>query len=98
MGLGALSGHLMHSLKTPLTHLQMIVREAKEKKAIDGKELQAIHGNMRDLVSQSLQTLREFETKKFLTKLRSLNSLIRLLKEHTNSSRKHIFQFQRQTL
>ena len=64
VGLGALSGHLMHSLKTPLTHLQMIVGEAKEKKAIDGKELQAIHGNMRDLVSQSLQTLREFETKK----------------------------------
>ena len=64
VGLGALSGHLMHSLKTPLTHLQMIVREAKDKKEIDPKELQAIHGNMRDLVSQSLQTLREFETKK----------------------------------
>ena len=64
VGLGALSGHLMHSLKTPLTHLQIIAKEAEEKKAIDGKELQAIHGNMRDLVSQSLQTLREFETKK----------------------------------
>ena len=64
VGLGALSGHLMHSLKTPLTHLQMIVREAKEKKEIDPKELQAIHGNMRDLVTQSLQTLREFESKK----------------------------------
>ena len=64
VGLGALSGHLMHSLKTPLTHLQMIVREAKEKKEIDPKELQEIHGNMRDLVSQSLQALKEFETKK----------------------------------
>ena len=64
VGLGALSGHLMHSLKTPLTHLQIIAKEAEEKKAIDGKELQTIHGNMRDLVSQSLQTLREFETKK----------------------------------
>lgn len=64
VGLGALSGHLMHSLKTHLTHLQMIVREAKEKKEIDPKELQAIHGNMRDLVSQSLQALKEFETKK----------------------------------
>ena len=65
VGLGALSGHLMHSLKTHLTHLQMIVREAKEKKEIDPKELQEIHGNMRDLVSQSLQALKEFETKKF---------------------------------
>ena len=64
VGLGALSGHLMHSLKTHLTHLQMIVREAKEKKEIDPKELQEIHGNMRDLVSQSLQALKEFETKK----------------------------------
>jgi signal transduction histidine kinase len=64
VGLGALSGHLMHSLKTPLTHLQIIAKEAEEKKAVDVKELQAIHGNMRDLVSQSLQALKEFETKK----------------------------------
>ena len=54
----------MHSLKTPLTHLQMISREAEEKKEIDPKELKEIHGNMRDLVSQSLEALKEFENKK----------------------------------
>ena len=64
LGLGALSGHLMHSLKTPLTHLQMIAREAEEKKEIDAQELKEIHGNMRDLVSQSLEALKEFENKK----------------------------------
>ena len=64
LGLGALSGHLMHSLKTPLTHLQMISREAEEKKEIDPKELKEIHANMRDLVSQSLEALKEFENKK----------------------------------
>ena len=64
LGLGALSGHLMHSLKTPLTHLQMIAREAEEKKEVDAEELKEIHGNMRDLVSQSLEALKEFEIKK----------------------------------
>ena len=61
MGLGALSGHLMHSLKTPLTHLQLIAREAEEKKEIDAKELQNVHLNIRELVSESLQALKEFE-------------------------------------
>ena len=61
VGLGALSGHLMHSLKTPLTHLQLIAREAEEKKEIDAKELQNVHLNIRELVSESLQALKEFE-------------------------------------
>ena len=63
-GLGALSGHLMHSLKTPLTHLQLIAKEAGEMKEIDAKELQNIHANIRDIVSQSLQALKELETQK----------------------------------
>ena len=64
VGLGALSGHLMHSLKTPLTHLQMIAREAEEKREVDVKELQKIHLNIRELVSESLQALKEFENQK----------------------------------
>ena len=51
----------MHSLKTPLTHLQLIAREAEEKKEIDAKELQNVHLNIRELVSESLQALKEFE-------------------------------------
>ena len=44
VGLGALSGHLMHSLKTPLTHLQMIAREAEEKKKLMQRNCKEIHG------------------------------------------------------
>ena len=60
-GLGALSGHLMHSLKTPLTHLQMIVKEAENKKEIDVNELRDIQVEIRELVSQSLQSLQDVE-------------------------------------
>ena len=64
VGLGALSGHLMHSLKTPLTHLQLIARRGGRKKEIDAKELQNVHLNIRELVSESLQALKEFENQK----------------------------------
>ena len=60
-GLGALSGQLMHSLKTPLTHLQMIVKEAENKKEIDVNELRDIQVEIRELVSQSLQSLQDVE-------------------------------------
>lgn len=62
VGLGALSGHLMHSLKTPLTHLQMIAKEAEDKKVIDANELKDIHHRIGEIVSESLQALQDFET------------------------------------
>ena len=77
VGLGALSGHLMHSLKTPLTHLQMIAREAEEKREVDVKELQKIHLNIRELVSESYRLSKNLKTKKFLIKSLSANFLIR---------------------
>ena len=60
-GLGALSGHLMHSLKIPLTHLQMIVREAENKKEVDVNELREVQMQIRELVTQSLQSLQDVE-------------------------------------
>ena len=62
-GLGALSGHLMHSLKIPLTHLQMIVREAENKKEVDVNELREVQMQIRELVTQSLQSLQVVENK-----------------------------------
>ena len=61
VGLGALSGHLMHSLKTPLTHLQMITKEAEERKEIDVQELREVQLRMGELVSQSLHSLQDVE-------------------------------------
>ena len=60
-GLGALSGHLMHSLKIPLTHLQMIVKEAENKKEIDFRELREVQIQIRELVTHSLQSLQDVE-------------------------------------
>ena len=42
----------------------MIAREAEEKREVDVKELQKIHLNIRELVSESLQALKEFENQK----------------------------------
>ena len=61
VGLGALSGHLMHSLKTPLTHLQMIIKEAEERKEIDVQELRKVQMRIGELVSHSLHSLQEVE-------------------------------------
>ena len=61
VGLGALSGHLMHSLKTPLTHLQMITKEAEERKEIDVQELREVQIRIGELVSQSLHSLQDVE-------------------------------------
>jgi signal transduction histidine kinase len=61
VGLGALSGHLMHSLKTPLTHLQMITKEAEERKEIDVQELREVQMRIGELVSQSLHSLQDVE-------------------------------------
>jgi len=61
VGLGALSGHLMHSLKTPLTHLQMITKEAEERKEIDVQELREVQLRIGELVSQSLHSLQDVE-------------------------------------
>ena len=55
--IGALTGHLMHALKTPLSQLQLIVGEARENKDINPKELEMIQIEC-DLVSQSLQSSR----------------------------------------
>ena len=61
VGLGALSGHLMHSLKNSSYPSSIDCKEAEEKKEIDAKELQNVHLNIRELVSESLQALKEFE-------------------------------------
>ena len=63
VGLGALSGHLMHSLKTPLTHLQMITKEAEERKEIDVQELREVQLRIGELVSQSLHSLQDVENR-----------------------------------
>ena len=63
LGLGALSGHLMHSLKTPLTHLQMITKEAEERKEIDVQELREVQIRIGELVSQSLHSLQDVENR-----------------------------------
>jgi signal transduction histidine kinase len=63
VGLGALSGHLMHSLKTPLTHLQMITKEAEERKEIDLQELREVQMRIGELVSQSLHSLQDVENR-----------------------------------
>ena len=64
ISLGALAGHLMHSLKTPLTRLQIITREAETKQNIDPKELHSIQVQIKELVSQSLNSLKEIEEQK----------------------------------
>ena len=51
----------MHSLKIPLTHLQMIVREAENKKEVDVNELREVQMQIRELVTQSLQSLQDVE-------------------------------------
>ena len=51
--LGALTGHLMHSLKNPLNNLQIIAKEANENQSVDSIALQDTHNRLRDLVSQS---------------------------------------------
>ena len=61
VGLGALSGHLMHSLKNPLTHLQMIIKEAEERKEIDVQELRKVQMRIGELVSHSLHSLQDVE-------------------------------------
>ncbi len=63
VGLGALTGHLMHSLKTPLTHLQMITKEAEERKEIDIQELREVQIRIGELVSQSLHSLQDVENR-----------------------------------
>ena len=63
VGLGALSGHLMHSLKTPLTHLQIITKEAEERKEIDVEELREVQMRIGGLVSQSLHSLQDVENR-----------------------------------
>ena len=64
VSLGALTGHLMHALKTPLTHLQIITREAESEKDIDPKELQSVQIQIKDLVTQTLNSLKEIEEQK----------------------------------
>ena len=63
VSLGALTGHLMHSLKTPLTSLQILAREADKDSNVDPKELVDVHSQIKDLVSQSLLSLQEIESK-----------------------------------
>jgi signal transduction histidine kinase len=69
VGLGALSGHLMHSLKTPLTHLQMIIKEAEERKEIDVQELRKVQMRIGELVSHSLHSLQEVENQQTAYKI-----------------------------
>lgn len=64
VSLGALTGHLMHSLKTHLTQLQFIAGQADAKKNFDPSDLRTIHSQMRDLVNDSLLSLQEIEDRK----------------------------------
>ena len=66
VSLGALTGHLMHSLKTPLTHLQILAQEAAKQSTVDPDELLDVHNRMMGLVSQSLLSLKDIENKKKL--------------------------------
>ena len=63
--LGALTGHLMHSLKSPLTNLQSIVgQENQDVNPPKPNELRMIHSQIQELVSQSLLALQEIEEQK----------------------------------
>ena len=63
--LGALTGHLMHSLKSPLTNLQSIVgKENQNSHPPHPDELRLIHAQIQELVSQSLLALQEIEEQK----------------------------------
>ena len=63
--LGALTGHLMHSLKSPLTNLQSIVgQENQDINPPKPNELRMIHSQIQELVSQSLLALQEIEEQK----------------------------------
>ena len=63
--LGALTGHLMHSLKSPLTNLQSIVgQESQDATPPKPNELRVIHSQIQELVTQSLLALQEIEEQK----------------------------------
>lgn len=59
--LGAVAGHLMHSLKSPLTSLQAIAAETNGKVP---DELGSVHRQIQDLVSESLNALQELDQQK----------------------------------
>ena len=82
VSLGALTGHLMHSLKTPLTHLQILAQEAAKKSAVDPDELLEVHNRMMGLVSQSLHSLKEIEDQKKVYQV-SLREIFEIVIEKT---------------
>tara|TARA_B100001093_G_scaffold505114_2_gene561951 strand:+ start:1189 stop:2511 length:1323 start_codon:yes stop_codon:yes gene_type:complete len=59
--LGAITSHLMHSLKSPLTSLHAISRETGKDSPED---IRSVHRQIQDLVSESLNALQEVDQKK----------------------------------
>jgi signal transduction histidine kinase len=84
VSLGALTGHLMHSLKTPLTSLQILASEADKNNNIDPKELADVHGQIKDLVSQSLHSLQEIENQNQAYEMR-IAEIFKLVIDRTSS-------------
>ena len=80
--LGALTGHLMHSLKNPLNNLQIIAKEANENQSVDSIALQDTHNRLRDLVSQSLLSLQEIEDSQKLYEM-SLREIFQIVTKRT---------------
>lgn len=64
VGLGSMTGHLMHGLKTPLTNLQAITRELITKEGFMEPDLQKTVEDIQSMVSRALQSLQEIEAGK----------------------------------
>lgn len=64
VGLGSMTGHLMHGLKTPLTNLQAITRELITKEGFMEPDLQKTVEDIQSMVSRTLQSLQEIEAGK----------------------------------
>ena len=64
VGLGSMTGHLMHGLKTPLTNLQAITRDLITKEGFMEPDLQKTVEDIQCMVSRALQSLQEIEAGK----------------------------------
>ena len=64
VGLGSMTGHLMHGLKTPLTNLQAITRELITKEGFMEPDLQKTVEDIQSMVSRALRSLQEIEAGK----------------------------------
>lgn len=80
VGLGSMTGHLMHGLKTPLTNLQAITRELITKEGFMEPDLQKTVEDIQSMVSRALQSLQEIEAGKEQYTL-SIGELVELVQK-----------------